>query len=171
MTGSYRGMSGRSWNQGDMWAGFPTEALANFNREPSGRGVLHTDLVGDGRWGPERILNITDGTSTTIMAGERTTRTHPTRGTFWADAFNLYSLSAAWSHSVTLLDDYDKCVAAPTERDTANRCKYGWGSPHNGLINFVFCDGHVAPISTGIDMAIFEAMGTIQHGEVIPGGF
>src|SRR5262245_58277078 len=102
MTGSYRGMSGISWNQLDMWAGFPTEANANQVHLSRGRGVLHTD--GASGLTPERIASITDGTSSTLLVGERTTRTHPTRGSFWADAFNLYSLSAAWSHSITLLD-------------------------------------------------------------------
>ena len=164
MTGSYRGMSGISWNNFDMWAGFPEEAGANLIHLPEGRGILHTD--GDSGARPERMASITDGTSGTLMIGERTTRTHPTRATFWADSFNLYTLSAAWSHSITLLDDYDACVAA--ESDTPNRCKYGWGSPHSGIINFVFCDGSVRGVSRSIDMTVFQAMATIGGGEAVP---
>ena len=164
MTGSYRGMSGISWNTFDMWAGFPDEANRNLIHRPAGKGILHTD--GDSGAKPERMANITDGTSTTLMVGERTTRTRPARGTFWADSFNLYSVSAAWSHSVTLLDDYDACVAL--ESDTPNRCKYGWGSPHAGGINFAFCDGSVRSIQRSIDMQIFQDMATIGGGEVIP---
>jgi prepilin-type N-terminal cleavage/methylation domain-containing protein/prepilin-type processing-associated H-X9-DG protein len=171
MTGSYRGMSGMSVDQINMWAGYPTEANANLSKNPATRGVFHTDGASLAR--PERLANIKDGTSTSLMVGERTTRTHLTRSSFWADAFNLYSLSAAWSgaHSVTLLDDYDACINAPSEADTQNRCKYGWGSPHFAMINFVFCDGHVAPVSTSIDMNIFQALGTIANGEVINGSF
>ncbi|HEV3203176.1 MAG TPA: DUF1559 domain-containing protein [Gemmataceae bacterium] len=163
-TGSYRGMSGISWDTFDMWAGFPDEARRNLIHRPQGRGILHTD--GDSGARPERMANISDGTSTTLLAGERTTRTRPARGTFWADSFNLYSLSAAWSHSITLLDDYDACVALET--DTPNRCKYGWGSPHAGGINFVFCDGSVRTIQKSIDMQVFQDMSTIAAGEVIP---
>jgi prepilin-type N-terminal cleavage/methylation domain-containing protein/prepilin-type processing-associated H-X9-DG protein len=161
-TGSYRGMSGTSWNNVNMWAGFVDEVQPNIINQPSGRGVLHTD--GDSGLVGERLLSITDGTSTTLLAGERTTRTHPTRATFWADSFNLYSLSAGWSQSITLLDDYDACVAA--QQDTPNRCKYGWGSPHDGVINFVFCDGSVRGLSKGIDMTIFLALSTVAGGEV-----
>jgi prepilin-type N-terminal cleavage/methylation domain-containing protein/prepilin-type processing-associated H-X9-DG protein len=164
MTGSYRGMGGISWNDQDMWAGFPEEANANLVHLPEGRGILHTD--GDSGARPERIAGITDGTSNTLMIGERTTRTHPTRTTFWADTFNLYSISTAWSHSATMLDDYDACVAL--EPDTPNRCKYGWGSPHTGVINFVFCDGSTRGISKNIDLTIFQALATIGGGEVIP---
>jgi len=169
MTGSYRGMSGISWNQADMWSGYPTEANANMVNRPSGRGVLHTD--GANNLGPEKMATIRDGTANTLMVGERTTRTHPTRGSFWADAFNLYSLSAAWSHSATLIDDYDFCINSPTEADTQNRCKYGWGSPHFRMINFVFCDGHVRGLSMSIDMTIFQALATVNGGEVVTGEF
>jgi prepilin-type processing-associated H-X9-DG protein len=163
MTGSYRGMSGISWNNFDMWAGFVSEVRPNMSHLPTGRGLLHTD--GDSGLGPDRLLSVTDGTSNTLMAGERTTRTHPSRATFWADSFNLYSLSAAWSQSVTLLDDYDACVAV--QQDTPNRCKYGWGSPHPGVIHFAFCDGSVRGINKGIDMTIFQALATIAGGEVL----
>jgi prepilin-type processing-associated H-X9-DG protein len=165
MTGSYRGMSGTSWNQIDMWAGFPTEAKANFDHLPSGRGILHTDGASGIR--PETIAGIRDGTSNTLMVGERTTRTHPARGTFWANSFNLYSLSAAWSDRASLMDDYDACIHSLSEADNENACKYGWGSPHSGRINFVFCDGSVRTISTSIDMGVFQTLSTIAGGEVV----
>lgn len=164
MTGSYRGMCGTSVDQSNMWAGFPSEVHANYTANPRSRGVFHTDVTnpaGAKEGIPEGIDTIRDGASNTLMVGERTTKTHRTRGSFWADSFNLYTLSAAWSHSITLLDDYDKCVAAPSEADTANRCKYGWGTPHSSTINFLFCDGSVKTLSTGIDMAVFQNLATI----------
>src|SRR5262245_13203617 len=167
MTGSYRGMSGVSWNQGDMWAGFPTEVVPNLTNLPTGKGLFHTDSP-DSRTTPERIAGVTDGTSNTVAVGERTTHTHPTRGTFWANGFKLYSLSTAWQYSVTLLDDYDGCIASPAGSKNNNRCKYSWGSPHAGQINFVFADGHVRSLSTSIDMMVFQALSTIGGNEVIP---
>jgi prepilin-type processing-associated H-X9-DG protein len=166
MTGSYRGMSGVSWNQTDMFCGYPQESLNCFTHQPTWKGLFHTDFAGGPQ--PEKITNVRDGTSNTLMVGERTTRTHPTRGTFWADSFNLYSLSAAYSHSITLNGDYDLCIAAPGEQDTQNRCKYGWGSPHAGIINFVFVDGSVRGINQNIDMITFQALSTIANGEIIP---
>src|SRR5262249_53024996 len=86
------------------------------------------------------------------------------RATFWADSFNLYSLSAAWRDSATMLNDYGQCYKILGNGD--NRCKYGWGSNHFGQINFVFCDGSVRSVSQNIDMQIFQNMGTIAGGEV-----
>jgi len=162
MTGSYRGMSGVSSDGFAQWAGFVSEVLTNMKNNAGLRGILHTD--GDSGLMPERLNNIADGTSNTLVVGERTTRTHPTRGTFWADSFNLYSLSGAFNQSATLLADYDGCLKIASD---PAQCKYGWGSFHTGVINFVFGDGSVRTIKTGIDMQIFVGLATISNGEVI----
>jgi prepilin-type N-terminal cleavage/methylation domain-containing protein/prepilin-type processing-associated H-X9-DG protein len=165
MTGSYRGMSGVSATGFDQWAGYPSEIVVNQRVNSGYRGVLHTDGPSTGLTA-ERITNISDGTSNTLLIGERTTRTHPTRGTFWANSFNLYSLSGAFAQSAALLDDYDACLKVASDQA---QCKYGWGSTHtSGGINFVFADGSVHSISRTIDMRIFLALSTIANGEVIP---
>jgi prepilin-type N-terminal cleavage/methylation domain-containing protein/prepilin-type processing-associated H-X9-DG protein len=165
MTGSYRGMSGVSATGFDQWAGYPTEIVVNQRVNAGYRGVLHTDGPATGLTA-ERLTNISDGTSNTLVIGERTTRTHPTRGTFWADSFNLYSLGGAFNQSAALLDDYDACSRVASD---IAQCKYGWGSTHtNGGINFVFGDGSVHTIQRNIDMRIFLALATIANGEVIP---
>jgi prepilin-type processing-associated H-X9-DG protein len=121
------------------------------------------------------MSSIPDGTSNTLFVGERTTRTHmlhpsgdPTRayarGTFWANSFNLYSLSGAYNQSASLLADYDACIGIASD---AAQCKYGWGSFHNGLINFVFGDGSVRPIKTSIDMQVFTGLATVGNGEPV----
>jgi prepilin-type processing-associated H-X9-DG protein len=128
---------------------------------PTFRGVLHTD--GTTGLVAERLDNLTDGKSSTLMIGERSTRTHQTRGTFWADSFNLYNLSGAYPDSATLLNDYDACSSKVSD---VAQCKYGWGSFHDAGINFVFCDGHVATISRNINMKVFTYLATISGGEV-----
>src|SRR5262249_31963131 len=143
MTGSYRGMSGVNCDGFDQWAGYPSEVQANLKACPTVRGLLHSVDDWNGLVN-ERIASVKDGTSNTLAVGERSPRTPPTRTTFWADAFNLYSLSGAYSQSYTLLNDYDACSSIPGV-DIA-RCKYGWGSFHPGGINFVFCDGHVITV-------------------------
>ena len=110
------------------------------------------------------MASITDGTSNTIAIGERHTRTHFTRGPFWADSFNLHSTGASWPYSITLLADYDACQS----KVNSNYCKYGWGSLHAGGINFLFADGHVRLVTTSIDMGVFAALSTVAGGEVIP---
>jgi prepilin-type processing-associated H-X9-DG protein len=118
----------------------------------------------------ERIYSITDGTSNTLIVGERETRTTTNRGTFWADSFNLYSLSSASYTSASLLNDYSACIASLAGAD-GYPCKYGWGSFHTGGINFVLGDGHVTNISTSINLTVFQALCTVAGGEVVPGNF
>jgi prepilin-type N-terminal cleavage/methylation domain-containing protein/prepilin-type processing-associated H-X9-DG protein len=163
MTGSYKAMTGigdaRTTN---TFGGFWNEVQTAQAAHPAGRGAFH----GDGYSGltPERMASVTDGLSNTIFVGERHTRTHPTRGPFWADTFNLYSKGAAWPYSITLQPDYDAC----TRRVNSNYCKYGWGSFHTGGISFLFGDGSVRSIPPSIDMAVFADLSTIAGGEVIP---
>jgi prepilin-type N-terminal cleavage/methylation domain-containing protein/prepilin-type processing-associated H-X9-DG protein len=166
MTGSYRVMTGLGDTK-TVWtfAGYDTEIQTALKAHPNGRGAFH----GDGASGlsPERLTTVKDGLSNTLFVGERVTITHPTRGTFWADSFNLYNASAAWPYSVTLIADYDDCRLHYGINE--NYCKYGWGSTHtNGAINFLYGDGSVHPIQRTIAINIFMALSTIDGGEVIP---
>jgi len=165
-TGSYRCMTG----QGDLsstntYGGYWNEVQTAQKANPNGRGAFH----GDGMSGlqPERMASVIDGTSNTIFVGEHHTKTHFTRGPFWADSFNLYSKGATWnSANVTaavMQADYDKCASAVN----ANYCKYGWGSLHTGGINFLFGDGSVRSLPKSIDYRVFIALSTVAGGEVI----
>ena len=69
-TGSYRGMSGISWDQTNMWAGYPSEVSSNVTHLPRGRGLFHTDSPDSGSR-VERTATITDGLSNTLAVGER----------------------------------------------------------------------------------------------------
>jgi prepilin-type N-terminal cleavage/methylation domain-containing protein/prepilin-type processing-associated H-X9-DG protein len=190
-TASYRGVAGSTdpfaytdspgGGSPPDWGGYPIEVTDLINQDNahgiSTRGLLH----GIDDWNPslsrERISSITDGTSNTLAVGERATKTVVNRGTFWAYSFNLYSLSSASFTSASLLNDYGACQTAlgadpldPTDDPTKDLwpCKYGWGSFHTGVINFVMCDGSVRPISTNINMTAFQALCTISGGEVVP---
>jgi len=145
--------------------GYPSEVQVNMAQGPGLRGILHTDWTPGGP-GPESFASVTDGTSNTLVVGERHTRTHISRGTFWADSFNLYNLSGAYNQSAALLADYDKCLTIASD---PAQCKYGWGSFHTGVINFLYGDGAVRPVKTSIDMRVFTYLATVAGGEIIPG--
>ena len=162
-TGSYRGMSGVSATGFDQWAGYPSEVQVNMAQGPGLRGILHTDWTPGGP-GAETFASISDGTSNTLVVGERATRTHISRGTFWADSFNLYNLSGAYNQSAALLNDYDACIKIASDQA---QCKYGWGSFHSGVINFLYGDGAVRTVRTSIDMKVFTYLATVAGGEVI----
>ena len=165
MASSYKCMTGIGDTAStDTYGGYWNEVQVAMQIHPNGKGAFH----GDGQSGlsPETIASVTDGTSNTIFVGERHTRTHFTRGPFWADSFNLYSKGASWPYSATLIPDYDLCG---TLVPNINYCKYGWGSLHTGgQINFLFGDGHVRSISPNIDMNTFMALSTVSGGEVLP---
>jgi prepilin-type N-terminal cleavage/methylation domain-containing protein/prepilin-type processing-associated H-X9-DG protein len=163
MTSSYKGMSGiGDTATTDTFAGYYNEAQTALAAHPTGMGAFHAD--GSSGLRATRIAQVTDGLSNTLFIGERHTKTHYTRGPFWADTFNLYTMGASWPYSITLLPDYDKCAS----QINANFCKYGWGSLHTGGMNWLFGDGHVRLVSTSIDMNIFMALSTIAGGEAVP---
>jgi prepilin-type processing-associated H-X9-DG protein len=136
--------------------------------------VFHSD--GYSGLTPETITSIADGTSNTIMVGERHIRMGgipegPRRGPFWANAFNLYQTSAAYLgiNNIYLSPDYDACRTLTLQLyNTDNHCKYGWGSFHAAGIQFLYADGHVGTIPSTIDQTLFAALSTIAGGEVTP---
>src|SRR5262245_57383790 len=90
MAGSYKVMTGiGNTSTTNTYGGYWDEIQDALKNNPAGKGAFH----GDGYSGlqPEKLATISDGTSNTLFVGERHTRTHYTRGPFWADSFNLYS--------------------------------------------------------------------------------
>jgi len=155
MGGSYRCMQGKTdgngWWDTDQYGAQPTNWA----------GVLH---VVDSKLKQERMGTVTDGTSNTLMVGEYSTKTHPTRRTFWGYSYTSYNSGAAVAQSRVLLNDYDRCVAIGGT-GAENVCKRGWGSHHPGGIQFIHVDGSARSITTTIDMNLFCDMATIGGGE------
>jgi prepilin-type N-terminal cleavage/methylation domain-containing protein/prepilin-type processing-associated H-X9-DG protein len=177
MPGSYRCVAGADWG-GTNWGkdqGGPNEnwddasQVANWlmANHPESRGALHACPEGIAR--EERIASITDGTSNTLMVGEYSTRTHLSRRTFWAYAYTSYNESCVtFAQSRTLLPDFDLCNA--TAPFGSNQCKRAWGSFHAGgtTLNFLFCDGSVRGITSGVDMNfVLPSLASIAGGEVV----
>jgi prepilin-type N-terminal cleavage/methylation domain-containing protein/prepilin-type processing-associated H-X9-DG protein len=163
MSSSYKVMSGLlDTASTNTYVGFWNEVQTAQRVHPSGMGAFHGD--GESGLSPERLNTVKDGLSNTLFVGERQTITHATRGCFWADSFNLYNAGAASPYSITLIPDYDRC----SSQVNANFCKYGWGSTHPNVINFLYGDGSVRALPITIDMNIFMALSTIRGGEVLP---
>lgn len=169
MTSSYKAMTGiADYASTNTFGGYWDEVQNAGKQHPDGIGAFH----GDGFSGlkPSQIADFLDGTSNTIILGERVMKNHYTRGPFWGDSFNLYSLSAAYppvnaAIAVYLSPDYDNCQSIVN----SNYCKYGWGSMHSGgNINFLFGDGSVRSIPPNIDLTLFTWLSSIRGGEVIP---
>ena len=158
MPGSYRGVSGRS--DGKVFLDWSLDASYPHDW----RGPLH--VVGVLGLTAERIADIEDGSSNTLMVGESTTRTSPQLRTLWAYSYAFYSLSATTPQARVLYGDYDRCQEEGGDGHSLP-CKRGWGSCHDGGMNFLLCDGAVRFVAQGIDVDLFAELGTLSGGELV----
>jgi prepilin-type N-terminal cleavage/methylation domain-containing protein len=159
--GSYRAVNGTTDGSNLRWADNRGDMSNSFIKD--NRGVLHhvSDVAGC-----EKMANIKDGSSNTLMVGEYHTSSQNRRRTFWAYSYTSYSNSTIHiGMPYTLLNDYDKCVSLST--NGSNVCKRGFGSFHVGGIQFLLADGSVRFISTNIDTNTLGALGTILGGETV----
>ncbi|HEX4588713.1 MAG TPA: DUF1559 domain-containing protein [Gemmataceae bacterium] len=172
MPGSYRAMGGLSdgtnfWDRYDSLGA--SVLVAGGHRD--WRGPLHVTNKSVSL-GTERVSDISDGTSTTILAGEYLTTTIASQGhrVFWAYSYWEWSIGGA-SQGVgnppyILFPNYDACAALDPDPGQS-RCKRGFSSLHGNAINFVMCDGSVRSISRVVDINVFKALSTISGGEVV----
>ncbi|HXG13221.1 MAG TPA: DUF1559 domain-containing protein [Gemmataceae bacterium] len=183
MHGSYRAVSGRTnitraWGR---WDTFEPWYWPNDLMDPAYRGPLHaTSAAYNGipaqtaaprgisisqLGGPERIANIIDGTSNTLMVGELTFTDVTRRATFWAYTYASYNQSSITVESRTLTTSYNKCATSPGLWGDQT-CKAAFGSMHPNGLNFAMCDGSVRFVSYGADVNLLAGMATIAGGEV-----
>jgi prepilin-type N-terminal cleavage/methylation domain-containing protein/prepilin-type processing-associated H-X9-DG protein len=192
--GSYRAVSGICGNPvgHGAWDTFEPQLWPNNTLDKAWRGVLHgTSAAYNGipaqsalgsnnqsvaqMGGPERIANITDGTSNTLMVGELTFIDVTRRGTFWAFTYASYNQSSICLESRQLNHKYGSTTPTPLPNGTGcagspglygdQMCKRAFGSLHNNNINFVMADGSLRTISYNADMTILRGMASIEGGE------
>jgi prepilin-type N-terminal cleavage/methylation domain-containing protein/prepilin-type processing-associated H-X9-DG protein len=112
---------------------------------------------------PNRMADITDGTSNTLMVSEKrlniaflgSKQTDDNQG--YTVGFNL--------------DTVRKTSRAPAQDYSAPIGDGGglFGSSHPGRLNAVFADGSVRPISYDIDKNLFNLLGNKSDGQVVSG--
>jgi len=127
--------------------------------------------------------DITDGLSSTICVGERSTNLNLGRG------------QATWAGSVTSADFWS-CAPNPFDSDGGGFCVHedgsgmtlghtgeghGPGDPYGDInqflgrhgrgANFLFCDGHVIFLRGTIQYPLYKALSTRAWGEVLPNEF
>jgi prepilin-type processing-associated H-X9-DG protein len=189
MHGSYRAVSGRIQNalQWGTYDTFEPDFWPGGRFDPAFRGVLHgTGVAYNGvpaptgtragqsvttMGGPERIANITDGTSNTLMVGECTFVDVTRRATFWAYTYASYNQSSIGPQSFHLNHRYGNNTVGsgcwtPTTQFGDQMCKRAFGSLHSNGTNFAMADGSVRYISYNVDMNMLGNMATIARGEV-----
>ncbi len=166
-TGSYKCVAGavtddmplREQGWWDMY--FASWPLPDYHR----RGVMHMTGVLD--WTCERIRDVTDGTSNTLMIGEKSTSTGRTWTSFWAYPYIYYTMGHSVEHPLSISNDMDECFELADEAGVwAAPCARSWGSFHPGVIQFALADGSVRGISTNVDLTVLCDASTIGGGEL-----
>ncbi|MCA9238132.1 MAG: DUF1559 domain-containing protein [Planctomycetales bacterium] len=135
-------------------ANFADGAAVQINRDSGLRYEGNTKrIVG---WREEISLkNITDGTSSTLLAGEV--------GLAWAE--NGHAFNG---------DHFPYAGGIGREQPFCQRCDLpggdggdsGFGGNHPGVVNFAFCDGSVRPISRDTELGVLDQMATRAGGEI-----
>jgi prepilin-type N-terminal cleavage/methylation domain-containing protein/prepilin-type processing-associated H-X9-DG protein len=136
------------------------------------RGILHvvheTPLANTIRYfRPERIANVTDGTSNVMVVTEYHTKTNNRNRAFWGYGRNQYSHAAASPLSATRIPDFDDCIRK-TNNDPGIVCRRGFASLHGNGANAVLADGAVRFFANTLNARVFMALAAIEDGEVIP---
>jgi prepilin-type N-terminal cleavage/methylation domain-containing protein/prepilin-type processing-associated H-X9-DG protein len=134
-------------------------------------------------WGsPTSIAAITDGTSNTMMVGERPPLpdSGAANGNGWCGAWKYSEVDSAlglpntklWCASVD--DKGNDCpggkqwLQAPTAPNNPCDAHHYW-SRHPGGANFCLADGSVRFVTYSIGIAVQAALATKNGGEVVPG--
>ncbi|QDV71090.1 putative major pilin subunit [Rosistilla carotiformis] len=105
-----------------------------------------------------RFRDFTDGTSSTIMIGEKTTKGTP-NGSLWIGAYDNEAARV-------MARVYRTVWAAP---DYLLNQDYAWtiSSLHPGGAQLVFADGSTHFLSETIDVHTWAALGTVSSGEIV----
>jgi len=107
-----------------------------------------------------KLGHITDGTSNTLMFGEKRMDT-TSMGSYQSDDNEGYS--TAWDHDVA------RETTALPQADAKLGTGWGgniFGSSHSGGANYVMVDGTVRFINYSITLASFQALGTVGNGDI-----
>jgi prepilin-type processing-associated H-X9-DG protein len=140
-----------------------THALGDYagNNLGDGSGAIRANGLGP----PLRIADITDGTSTTLLVGEK--------------RLNLYYLGQPGrkddNEGYAAGNDWDTMrnannPPAPDARGASDEGGFAeFGSSHPSGMNIVFADGSVRHVAFTIDPAVFSRLGSRADGQPIDG--
>jgi prepilin-type N-terminal cleavage/methylation domain-containing protein/prepilin-type processing-associated H-X9-DG protein len=161
--GDYAGNAGDEADQGMEGNDFTTSSIDKTKAGPIFSGSRFS------------VRHITDGLSNTLASGERHIPPPPADVDPNMEHFEIGDtafLAGDTLHTVLCgtedglasgpddvpRDEDDGDVDYPDER---------FGGPHSGVVQFVYLDGHVDAVETGIDATTLQALSSIGGGEVV----
>jgi prepilin-type processing-associated H-X9-DG protein len=111
--------------------------------------------------------DITDGTSHTLLIGERSVRLGPTT---WVGSVTGATIYAPQT-GPQVEDAAGMVLGQANHPPGSPNCELNeFASRHSGGANFAFADGHVAFMTSTISQAVFHALATRAGGETVPEG-
>jgi prepilin-type N-terminal cleavage/methylation domain-containing protein/prepilin-type processing-associated H-X9-DG protein len=158
---------------GQLTATTCTAAPANY---VGSFGVGEPGVDGDGlffRGSAVRIGDVTDGTGSTLAAGERSYRYSEA---IWAGAVTGAQQGATPGSPLSpipenasnlVLGHTGEMFDGPTRPRELNH----YSGPHAGGVNFLFADGHVRLLTSAVDYATLKALSTRKGGEAVTGDY
>jgi prepilin-type N-terminal cleavage/methylation domain-containing protein/prepilin-type processing-associated H-X9-DG protein len=125
--------------------------------------ILNDSNVGPETRGPlSRFGDVTDGLSNTLFMGEKQVRP-ASLGRYDPDGDNCIYNGDFWETSGRIAGP-SRLLAGPT--DTSN-ARQRFGSYHSGVVNFLFGDGGVRPLSISIDGTTLGRLAARNDGQVV----
>jgi prepilin-type N-terminal cleavage/methylation domain-containing protein/prepilin-type processing-associated H-X9-DG protein len=172
--------SASNWPTGPLMIGTATGVTptgqavtsALFGNSPFRDSPIGTKLTS---WSSQtRLTEITDGTSNTLLIGEKHIRPNSRDGKN-EDRSVFNSANQPNFLRLAGLDANDGVTQRPLvvselDQNSAN-ANQRFGGPHTGVCMFVFCDGSVKGISVNVSLATLTALATRAGGEVISGDY
>jgi prepilin-type N-terminal cleavage/methylation domain-containing protein/prepilin-type processing-associated H-X9-DG protein len=128
-------------------------------------GVTEPGVDGEGvfyRNSAVRIADITDGTSNTLVVGERG---HALAPAAWVGAVTGAEIYP-YNSSNMVLGHTGESHGPAMPVDVNN-----FSSRHTGGVNFAFADGHVSFLTAAVSQAVYQALSTRAGGEPVGGEF
>jgi prepilin-type N-terminal cleavage/methylation domain-containing protein len=143
---------------GGAWYG-PSGTYAHGMIDYAASNTENTGVVPYGSSG-KRLTDITDGTSNTMMIGEK--RMDLTYlGQFQSDDNEGYT--SGWDHDTIR---YTNIQPMPDSRNGSGWGEQRFGSSHTARFNVVLADGSVRGVSYAINVTTFSYLGSINDGQV-----
>jgi len=117
--------------------------------------------------GSIKMADITDGTSTTFMFGEKHIRPSSLRGK--NEDRSIFGSQNNSTRRVAGIQQNNKANVrplSPPKNENGVNANQTFGGPHPGVCLFVFCDGSVKRVSLNIDILTLTALATRAGGEL-----